>query len=67
MRHMELADLMAYHQVNYLRDPPLTGSAYDRLVETVLNLDDLVKRRAAATSATGATASASRPGWFPGR
>ncbi|MDD4139584.1 MAG: hypothetical protein PHX81_05150 [Eubacteriales bacterium] len=44
MRHMELADLMAYHQVNYLRDPPLTGSAYDRLVETVLNLDDLVKR-----------------------
>jgi hypothetical protein len=44
MRHMELADLMEYHQVSYLRDPPLTGSAYDRLVETVLNLDDLAKR-----------------------
>lgn len=38
MRHMEFVDLMSYHDVAYLT------SDFDRAVETVLNLADLVSR-----------------------
>lgn len=43
MRHMELVDLMSYHDESYLdyNDP---SSSDDRIVESVLNLQDLCSR-----------------------
>lgn len=43
MRHMELVDLMSYHDESYLdyNDP---DPSYDRIVERVLNLQDLCSR-----------------------
>ena len=44
MRHMELVDLMSYHNANYLTAATPTESLFDRLVETVTTLEDLVSR-----------------------
>ncbi|MDW7657717.1 MAG: hypothetical protein SCM11_11150, partial [Bacillota bacterium] len=44
MRHMEFVDLMSYHDTGYLRSRPLCGSSFDRIVETVINLEDLDTR-----------------------
>ena len=42
MRHMELVDLMSYHDVSYTSAD--YGASDDRIVEHVLNLADLVNR-----------------------
>lgn len=39
MRHMELVDVMGYHDAGYL-----DGASFDRIVETVLTLADLTHR-----------------------
>lgn len=44
MGHMELVDLMSYHDAGYLRGGGAVGPSFDRLVETVLNLEDLAAR-----------------------
>lgn len=44
MRHMEFVDLMSYHDGGYLRGGPADGPSYDRIVETVINLQDLAAR-----------------------
>ncbi len=44
MRHMELVDLMSYHDANYLTAATPAASLFDRLVETVTTLEDLVGR-----------------------
>ena len=44
MRHMEFVDLMSYHQTGYLDGQPTAGCSYDRIVETVINMEDLVAR-----------------------
>ena len=44
MRHMELVDLMSYHDVNYLEGGHTAASSFDRLVETVISLEDLAHR-----------------------
>ena len=41
MRHMELVDLMSYHDTDYLQDATLN---FDRVVESVINLQDLAAR-----------------------
>ena len=43
MRHMEFVDLMHYHDVRYLKGGEIVPS-YDRIVETVMTLEDLVHR-----------------------
>jgi len=42
MRHMELVDLMSYHDVNYLEGEAAPSN--DKIVESVLNLLDLCNR-----------------------
>jgi len=44
MRHMEFVDLMSYHQTGYLGGSPMAGRSFDRTVESVINLEDLVNR-----------------------
>lgn len=44
MRHMELVDLMAYHDAAYLAGRTASGPTFDRMVETVVNLQDLCAR-----------------------
>jgi hypothetical protein len=44
MRHMEFVDLMSYHDTGYLRGAPVCASSFDRIVETVINLEDLASR-----------------------
>jgi hypothetical protein len=44
MRHMELVDLMSYHDVEYLNGGKTAEPSFDRIVETVINLQDLVFR-----------------------
>lgn len=44
MRHMELVDLMSYHDVDYLMGENASAPSFDRIVETVFNLEDLVNR-----------------------
>jgi hypothetical protein len=44
MRHMEFVDLMSYHDAGYLQVGQGAAPSFDRLVETVLNLQDLVSR-----------------------
>lgn len=41
MRHMELVDLMSYHDTDYLQGTTLN---FDRIVESVINLQDLAAR-----------------------
>jgi len=41
MRHMELVDLMSYHDINYLNAQNIS---FDRIVEITINLEDLVNR-----------------------
>jgi len=41
MRHMELFDLMSYYDLNYLKSDP---NSFDRIVESVINLQDLAFR-----------------------
>lgn len=41
MRHMELFDLMSYYDLNYLESDP---NSFDRIVESVINLQDLAYR-----------------------
>ena len=43
MRHMEFVDLMHYHDVRYI-DGGETTPSYDRIVETVMTLEDLIHR-----------------------
>jgi hypothetical protein len=42
MRHMEFVDLVSYHDVGYLQGGG--APSYDRIVESVVNLTDLVNR-----------------------
>ena len=44
MRHMELVDLMSYHDTEYLLGGQAAEPSFDRIVECVLNLEDLVNR-----------------------
>ncbi len=44
MRHMEFVDLMCYYDAAYLAGRPASGATYDRIVETVVNLQDLCAR-----------------------
>jgi hypothetical protein len=44
MRHMEFVDLMAYHDTAYLRRAGDAAVRFDRLVETLINLQDLAAR-----------------------
>ncbi len=44
MRHMELVDLMSYHDASYLTADTPAASLFDRLVETVTTHEDLVGR-----------------------
>jgi hypothetical protein len=44
MRHMELVDLMSYHDVSYLDDVAGRAPSDDRMVESILNLVDLANR-----------------------
>ncbi len=45
MRHMELVDLMSYHDAGYLNvAEPFGTSTFDRMVETVYTLEDLTCR-----------------------
>lgn len=44
MRHMELVDLMSYHDPEYLTAACPAGRMYDRLVESVTTLEDLANR-----------------------
>ncbi|NLI19972.1 MAG: hypothetical protein GX418_00255 [Clostridiales bacterium] len=44
MRHMEVVDLMSYHDPDYLDAANPAGLSFDRLVETVVNLQDLTYR-----------------------
>ena len=44
MRHMEVVDLMSYHDPDYLDAANPAGLSFDRLVETVVNLQDLAYR-----------------------
>jgi len=44
MRHMEFVDLAFYLDRDYLADNNGAGPSFDRLAETVYNLDDLVSR-----------------------
>lgn len=44
MRHMEFVDLMSYHDVEYLEGGQASIPSFDRIVETVVNLEDLVNR-----------------------
>jgi hypothetical protein len=44
MRHMEFVDLMFYHDSDYLQGGPDSGPSFDRIVETVINFQDLVAR-----------------------
>jgi hypothetical protein len=44
MRHMELVDVMGYHDAGYLDAARPDGPSFDRIVETVLTLVDLTYR-----------------------
>lgn len=44
MRHMEFVDLMSYHDAAYLAGRQACGPSYDRMAETVINLQDLCAR-----------------------
>ncbi len=44
MRHMELVDLMSYYDAAYLAGRSASGPAFDRVVEAVVNLQDLCAR-----------------------
>lgn len=44
MRHMELVDLMSYHDVSYLADESGNPPNDDRIIEGVYNLTDLANR-----------------------
>lgn len=44
MRHMEFVDLMSYHDTEYLESGQDAIPSFDRIVETVVNLEDLVHR-----------------------
>lgn len=44
MRHMEFVDLMSYHDVEYIKGGQTSGPSFDRIVETVVSLEDLVNR-----------------------
>ncbi|MFH1880646.1 MAG: hypothetical protein ABIK64_07615, partial [Bacillota bacterium] len=44
MRHMELVDLMNYHDANYFCAARPSSLTFDRLVETVFTLEDLANR-----------------------
>jgi hypothetical protein len=44
MRHMELVDLMSYHDADYLTADTPEKQFFDRLVETVTTLEDLTHR-----------------------
>jgi len=44
MRHMEFVDLMSYHDVAYLAGDPASAPCFDRIVECVFNMEDLVLR-----------------------
>jgi hypothetical protein len=44
MRHMEFVDLMSYHDTNYLQGEDHTAPSYDRIVESIINFQDLAAR-----------------------
>ena len=44
MRHMELVDLMSYHDVDYLRDQATGELSFDRIAESVVSFQDLINR-----------------------
>jgi hypothetical protein len=44
MRHMEFVDLMSYYDPYYLRGRQGSAASFDRVVETVVSLQDLVFR-----------------------
>lgn len=44
MRHMEFVDLMYYYDPGYLQGGPAGEPSFDRIVETVTNLQDLTTR-----------------------
>lgn len=44
MRHMELVDLMYYHDPDYLQHEKSDGISYNRMVEHVISLQDLATR-----------------------
>ena len=52
MRHMELVDLMGYHDVDYIQGLSSPALSFDRIVETVVNLQDLVGRLMGGNIAT---------------
>ena len=44
MRHMEFVDLMSYHDPGYLKCDDNNAPPYDRIVESILNFQDLASR-----------------------
>ena len=44
MRHVELVDLMSYHDAAYLDGGESKIPSFDRIVETVISMEDLANR-----------------------
>jgi hypothetical protein len=55
MRHMEFIDLMSYHDTTYLQGKSCSAPSYDRIVESLVNFQDLAARIRGGTIANRPT------------